>query len=58
MDSIGPVISWILENWKDVLVGANAVLGGLIMIFLLVPGEQPEKTFKMISEWLEKISKK
>jgi len=48
----------ILQNIGPYVAAGNAVLLSLIALFMLVPGEQPEKALKKISEIIEKFSKK
>lgn len=52
------VFSWIVENWSQVVVGLNALLGALIVIFAMIPGEQPEKAMKWIVDIIARLSKK
>ena len=51
-------MAWLVDNWQNIITAATALLTGLTAVFLLVPGEQPEKTFKAIAGFLEKFSKK
>lgn len=48
----------IFELANKVMGAIGLILTGLTMIFLLVPGEQPEKTFQKISDLLAKFSRK
>lgn len=52
------MIRFITEHYGDILAAADALLLGLIAVFLLIPGEQPEKTFRAIADFIEKFSRK
>lgn len=52
------IITYVVAHPAEVVAALNAFLLGLTAIFLLIPGEQPEKTFKVILAILEKISRK
>jgi hypothetical protein len=45
-------------DWLAVLGAISAILGGLIVIFSLIPGEQPEKTLRVIVDLISKLSRK
>lgn len=58
MDKVIEVGKWIIENSATICAGIVSVCGGLIMIFLPIPGEQPEKTLHAIADFFGKFSKK
>ena len=58
MENFVSVISWIGANYQLLLSSLVLVLGGLTGIFMLIPGDQPEKAFKSVAAFLEKFSKK
>lgn len=58
MEQVMAVIAWILANYEAVITALLAVLGGIIAIAMLIPGEQPEKSLKAIAGFIEKFSKK
>ncbi len=49
---------FIFENGPALIAGVVAVLSGLIAIFMIIPGEQPEKALQGIVDFLTKFSKK
>lgn len=51
-------VTWILAHYQEVLTGLSAVVGGLIAISLIVPGDQPEKALQGFADFLAKFSKK
>jgi hypothetical protein len=51
-------INWILNHWLEVVGALAAVCTGLIPVFQLIPGEQPEKTLQAIVDFIAKFSKK
>lgn len=52
------VIKWVVDNYQIVLTGFVGVLTGLIAIFMVVPGDQPEKFFQSVVDFISKFSKK
>jgi len=48
----------LLQNIGPYVAAANAVLLSLTALFMLIPGDQPEKALKKISLFIEKFSKK
>lgn len=55
---ISQVVSAILANWQIVLGAVVALLGALIVLFMAIPGEQPEKALQSVVDFLSKFSKK
>lgn len=49
---------WVLAHYQEVILAANAVMGSLIALALIIPGEQPEKAFQKAADFLAKFSKK
>lgn len=45
-------------DWLAVLGAVSAILGGLTVIFSFIPGDQPEKTFRVIADIISKFSRK
>ncbi len=45
-------------NWLEILGSVSGLLAALIVIFELVPGEQPEKALRKVAAILEKFSRK
>jgi hypothetical protein len=59
------MINELLANWQNILnaallvVGAfTGFLGALYALFVLIPGEQPDKTIKAFLDFTSRISKK
>lgn len=52
------MINFIINHYQEIIVAMNAIFVGLTGLFLLIPGEQPEKTFQWITDLLSKISRK
>lgn len=52
------VILAVLQQIPIYLPHAVAILSALIALFLVIPGEQPEKTLQAIVDFLAKFSKK
>jgi hypothetical protein len=52
------VVQWVLANYQAVISALVAVFAALAALFLLIPGEQPEKTLQKIVDFLTKFSKK
>lgn len=45
-------------NWLEVLGAINTIVAALIVIFTLVPGEQPEKALRGFASLIGRISRK
>jgi hypothetical protein len=45
-------------NWLEILGAVSGLLAALIVIFELIPGEQPEKALRKVVAILEKFSRK
>ena len=58
MQAILEIGKWILDNYQAVLSALVAVVSALIALFLIIPGEQPEKALKSVADFLAKFSKK
>lgn len=58
MEKLIVLVSWIVSEGPTVLAAVIGVLTALIALFMLIPGEQPEKALKKAVEWLSKYSKK
>ena len=52
------MISFVATNIVPILNGVVAVVGGLIMIAMVIPGEQPEKALQSALDFLKKFSSK
>lgn len=58
MDSISQIFAYLVLNGPQIISALNAVVLALIALFLLIPGEQPEKALRSVADFLEKFSKK
>lgn len=45
-------------DWLAVVGAVTLILGGLIVIFEMIPGEQPEKFLRSVVDLLAKFSRK
>lgn len=45
-------------NWMELLGAATAIVGGVLVISLAIPGEQPDKALQSVLDFLKKFSKK
>ena len=51
-------LKWIMENFSAILAAIIGVIGALIVLFALIPGDQPEATLQKILDFLKKFSNK
>lgn len=51
-------IAWASASGPNLIASVVAVLSALIALFLLIPGEQPEKLLQGIVDFLKKFSSK
>jgi hypothetical protein len=57
--NISEIVSLIASlNWLEVVGAVTTILVGLIALFELIPGEQPEKTLRAIVNFIAKFSRK
>jgi hypothetical protein len=52
------IINWLLLHWLDVIGAIGVACAGLIPVFQLIPGNQPEKFLQSIVDFIAKFSKK
>ena len=45
-------------NWLEIMGAVSGLLAALIVIFELIPGEQPEKALRSVADLLAKFSRK
>ena len=50
------IIGWIVENWMAVVGALVGLLGAVLMILKLIPGEQGEAWIEKVMEWLKKLT--
>lgn len=58
MEFLGQALAWIVANYQAVITAVVAILTGLIGIFMLIKGDQPEKALQGIVDFLAKFSRK
>lgn len=58
MDKLLAVLAFVKLHGLEILGAVDVILGGLIAIALLVPGEQPEKALGGVKNFIAKFSKK
>jgi len=49
-------MDYILSNWQEILGAGTALIGAIIAIAMLIPGEQPEKFLQSVLDFLDKFS--
>jgi len=52
------IINWLLANLSLLVAGVVGVLTALIALFLIIPGEQPEKFLQGVLDFIKPFSKK
>lgn len=45
-------------QWMEWVIAIESLMASLIMLFMLIPGDQPEKTLQKILDIMSKFSKK
>jgi len=58
IETVNMMVVWLATNGVEFLGALTAVLSALIALFLLIPGEQPEKALQAIVDFLKKFSVK
>jgi hypothetical protein len=52
------ILNWIFLNGMNMLSAVIAVLSSLVVLCLMIPGEQPEKFLQSVVDLLTKFSRK
>lgn len=52
------LIAWIVAHYQDVITSVSAVCTALVALFMLIPGDQPEKFLQGVVDFLSKFSRK
>lgn len=52
------VFNWVIASGPNFVASVIAMIGFLIALFSLIPGEQPEKALQGVVDFLAKFSKK
>lgn len=52
------ILQWLMANLFPLLGAISAALAALIVVFQIIPGEQPEKALQAVVDFIEKFSKK
>lgn len=58
LETVNLFITWWVTSGFQFVGALTAVLSALIALFLLIPGEQPEKTLQAVVDFLSKFSAK
>ena len=58
MDIINIIQTLKSLNWLELLGAVNTILAVLIIVFSLIPGDQPEKTLRAIVTFIARFSRK
>lgn len=58
MATVMNIINWLIGHYQVIIASVIALLTALIAVFLMIPGEQPEKAMQGIVDFLTKFSKK
>ena len=58
MEKILEIGKWLMENGPALLMALSGLLSALIGVFMLIPGEQPEKALRGVVEFIARFSRK
>lgn len=58
VETIISIVNLIVGNYQVIITTVVAVLSSLITIFMLIPGDQPEKFLQAIVDFIKKFSRK
>lgn len=58
MEIIGQIVAWATMNGPQFVSAIVSLFSALIVICLMIPGEQPEKMLQSAVDFLSKFSKK
>ena len=57
MEKIIEIGSWLLLHWEEILMAVGALLGAIIVILKMIPGEQGEGLLEKAKSFIEKFKK-
>ncbi len=52
------VVQYALAHSAEIIAAITALLSGVIALCLIIPGDQPEKSLKVVVDFLAKLSRK
>jgi hypothetical protein len=55
---ISQVVTAILANWQMILAAVIGLFSALIVFFMAIPGDAPEKQLQSVVDFLSKFSRK
>jgi hypothetical protein len=58
MDMVKEIVQWVIVFGPQALELLIAVMMAMIALFMVIPGEQPEKAMQAIVDFLKKFSRK
>lgn len=58
MSNLISIVQWLVGNWSGLLNSIIAILTALVVFFMLIPGDQPEKALQAIVNFIKKFSLK
>jgi len=58
MDKVLEIVKWAVESGPHFITALGGVVSALIVLALLIPGDQPEKTLQKLADFLAKFSRK
>lgn len=51
-------VKFFIDNWSEILNAVVGILSALVVLFMLIPGQQPEAFLQKVVEFLKKFSRK
>lgn len=58
MDAIYSVFAFIVAHFNEIITALVGLITALIGIFLIIPGDSPDKQLQAVVDFLKKFSKK
>ncbi len=52
------LVNYVVANFQPIMGAVVALLGAVIGVCLLIPGDQPEKALQSVVDFMKKISNK
>ena len=53
-----PAVQFIVSHGLEIVMAVHGILVALVALFMLIPGEQPEKALQSVVDFIERFSKK
>lgn len=58
MDQLLEIAKFIFANYAQIIAGIVGIFSAVLVVALIIPGQEPDKTLQKIVDFISKFSKK